>query len=152
MARLEKLAVTWNGLVKAFEKHVGDWKPPKLKTEVNYRDHLLAYLRDTLPQDTKVEREYRHLGTTLDLWVGWKGVFAPGELAFELKVNLKKKKTDYDRLVGQIEGINPRKNKTLVVLIGETDQGLLGRLKERYEEQIKSTTDVTLAIVQVVPG
>jgi hypothetical protein len=69
------------------------------------------------------------------------------ELAFELKVNLKKK-TDFDRLVGQIEGLEPRKNKVLVVLIGDTDPMYLGRLEAKYAEQMKRSP-ATLSIVQV---
>ena len=83
----------------------------------------------------------------MDLWLGWKGVIESDELAFELKLNLKKK-TDFDRLIGQIEGLEPRKNKVLVVLIGETDPALLGRVRDKYAEQIKASPP-TLAIVLV---
>ena len=49
-----------------------------------------------------------------------------------MKRNLRKK-SDYDRLVGQVEGLKPKKNKIFVVLIGDTDPALLGRLKEQFK-------------------
>ena len=150
MTRIEKLTVTMNGLLPVMTELVAKWSPPKLRSEIAYRDHLLAYVREAVPGDTKLEKEYRHRGTTMDLWLGWKGLLTTDELAFELKVNLKKK-TDYDRLVGQIEGLQPKSNKVLVVLIGETDPALLGRLKEHYAALLKPPTGTAtfLAIVLV---
>lgn len=150
MAKIEKLSVTLNGVLPVFTDFVKTWAPPKLKNEVAYRDHLLAYIRGAVPPETKVEREFRHRGTTMDIWVGWKGFLATDELAFELKLNLKKK-TDFDRLIGQIEGLEPTKNKTLLVLVGETDHALFGRIKEKYVQQLQplAGTSATLAIVTV---
>jgi hypothetical protein len=147
---ISKLAVTWEGLLSAVAGLVGQWKPPLLKNEVAYRDHLLSLIRSAVPPDTKVEKEYRHHGTTIDIWVRWVGLVLNGELALELKVNLKKK-TEFDRLVGQIESLSPETNAVLVVLIGETDQSLLGRLQEKYARFIKPAvgTSATLAIVTV---
>ena len=150
MAKIEKISVTVNGLLPVFTDLLKTWLPPKLKNEVAYRDHLLNYIREAVPPETKVEREFRHRGTTMDIWVGWKGFLSTDELAFELKLNLKRK-TDFDRLVGQIEGLEPAKNKTLLVLVGETDHALLGRIKEKYAAQLKPPvgTAVTFAIVTV---
>jgi hypothetical protein len=150
MAKIDKLAVSWNGLVPVISKTVSEWKPPKLKSEIAYRDDLMAYLRSVVPDDARVEREFRHRGTTMDLWLGWKGVLEKDELAFELKLNFKKK-TDFDRLIGQIEGLEPRKNKTLLVLIGETDLGLLGRIQEKYAEQLKSAPPLFSIILVPTP-
>jgi hypothetical protein len=149
MAKIDKLSVSFNGLLPVIAKAVGEWKPPLLKSEIAYRDDLMAFIRSIVPEDARVEREYRHRGTTMDLWLGWKGLMSSDEIAFELKLNFKKK-TDFDRLIGQIEGLEPRKNKTLLVLIGETDLGLLGRVQEKYSAQIKASTETpTLAIVLV---
>lgn len=54
-------------------------------------------------------------------------------------------------MVGQIEGLDPRRNKVLVVLIGETDRDLLGRLEAKYATQIRGDIDVdkSLGLVQV---
>jgi hypothetical protein len=55
---------------------------------------------------------------------------------FELKLNLTKK-NEFDRLVGQIEGLAPQENDVFVVLFGERDPALVGRLRERYGEDIE---------------
>ena len=150
MAKIEKLAVTMNGLLSVFADFLKTWSPPKLKNEIAYRDHLLAYIRESVPSDTKVEREFRHRGTTMDIWIGWKGFLSSDELAFELKLNLKKK-TDFDRLVGQIEGLDPGSNKILIVLVGESDHALLGRLNDKYLSKLKppTGTTATMAIASV---
>lgn len=148
---ISKLAVTWEGLLSAIVKLVRQWQPPQLKNEAAYRDHLLALIRNAVPADTKVEKEYRHYGTTIDIWIRWSGLLLNSELSLELKVNLKKK-TEFDRLVGQIESLNPEVNPVLVVLIGETDRALLGRLQEKYARFIKpplTATPATLAIVEI---
>jgi len=147
MAKIDNLAASLNGLLPVIEKIVCDWKPPKFKSEVSYRDNLLAHLREVLPDDAKVEKEFLHRGTTMDLWIGWKSVLGIDELAFRLKLNLKKK-SNFDRLIGQIEGLEPRNNKIMVVLIGDTDQAFLGRVRDKYVQQIKATAP-TLSIVLV---
>jgi hypothetical protein len=151
MAQLEKLSVGWHGLLPSLTKFVEQWRPPSLRGETKYRDHLLSALREAVPDDTKVEKEYRHRGTTIDVWLKWQGVFSSEEVAFELKVNLLRK-TDYDRLVGQLEGMEPAKYKTIVVLIGETDPSLLGRLKERYAKHLQDDITQTMSIVCVPAG
>lgn len=147
MSKIEKLTVSWNGLLPVMTKLVQDWRPPKLPSEANYRDHLFNVIRESVPADTKVEKEYRHRGTTMDLWLAWKGITESDEVAFELKVNLKRK-IDFDRLVGQIEGMEPKKYKVIVVLIGDTDSALLGRLKEKYGSLLEGL-EQTLSIVLV---
>src|SRR6185295_14837282 len=127
--KVNKASIGFNGLVSTLEELVKGWKPEPMATETGYSNALAAYLRAALPEDTRVEREYRHDGTTTDVGVIYKGILNDGEVFFELKRNLRKK-TDYDRLVGQIEGLQPRKNKIFVVLVGETDPALVGRLRE----------------------
>ncbi|MCG7755241.1 MAG: hypothetical protein LZF63_01080 [Nitrosomonas sp.] len=147
MRKIEKLSVTWSGLLPVIAKSLEEWRPPKQKSEIAYRDNLLFYMREILPEDANIEKEFRHRGTTMDLWLGWKGMIANDELAFELKINLKKK-SDFDRLIGQIEGLDPRKNKTVVVLIGNTDPTLLFRLKEKYRNEIEGNFP-TMAIITI---
>jgi hypothetical protein len=146
--QIRKLNVSWQGLLPAMTKFVTDWSPPKLRSEAQYRDHLLKQLRESLPSDAKLEKEYRHRGTTLDIWLGWTGLLSTDEVAFELKLNLCRK-TDYDRLVGQIEGLEPVRNKTIVVLIGNTDLSLLGRLRARYGKFTDEPLAQTMSIVCV---
>lgn len=137
MAKIEKLAVSFNGLMPPFVKLVEAWQPPVLKAETAYRDHLVDHIRAAVPEDARVEKEYRHRGTTMDIYVSWKGILQSDELAFELKKDLVKK-TDFDRLIGQIEGLDPAKNKLIVVLVGKTDKALLGRLREKYAKVLQT--------------
>ena len=106
------------------------WQPQTLPTELKYRDSLVGYLREKLPKE-KVEPEYRHLGTTTDIYVKQAGFFGSSEVFVELKRNLLQK-AQYDRLVGQIETLEPKKNPIVVILCGETNPTLLTRLRDRY--------------------
>jgi len=45
-----------------------NWKPGDLATEFDYHKSLEAFLREKFPK-ARVEREYRHNGTTADLFV-----------------------------------------------------------------------------------
>lgn len=150
MTNIGKLQVFWSGLVPAFESLLSDWNPPILKKEIDYRDHMFNFLLQSVPSDAHVEKEYRHRGTTTDLWVKWSGVFLKSELAIELKLNLKKK-AECDRLVGQLEALKPKQNPILLVLIGETDPMLLKRLKEKYDQPQLTSEPRNFAIVLVQP-
>ncbi len=147
MRKLDKIEVTLKGLVPALSGLIAEWKPPKLKNEVAYRNHLLESLRESLPIDVQLEKEYRHRGTTIDIWIGWKGVLFADEVAMELKVNLSKK-GEFDRLVGQIEGLDPKNNKTIVILIGDTEPSLFKRLEDKYKDQTDDLTE-TMSIIQI---
>ncbi len=131
--RVGKAIVGLNGLMTTLESLLKSWHPEAMPSEAGYSDALATYLRMSLPEDTRVEREYRHGGTTTDVGVLYTGIISNDQVFFELKRNLKKK-TDYDRLVGQVEGLKPRKNKLIVVLVGDTDDALLGRLREHCKE------------------
>jgi hypothetical protein len=140
MTRVSKLDITLGGLHSTIAGIVKDWRPGALKNEGAYSTALAAVLRGALPEDIRIEREYRHEGTTSDVGVLSKGFLSDNSVLIELKLNLRRK-TAYDRLVGQIEGLRPAKNKVLIVLVGETDPGLLGRLNEhlgRYNEILNS--------------
>jgi len=120
--------------MSAFEsvtKLVREWQPRLLPTELKYRDSLCALLRERL-RDAKVETEYRHSGTTIDIYVKLPGFFGPSEVFIELKRNLLHK-AQLDRLVGQIESLQPRKNAIVVVLCGEANPALVARFKEKYK-------------------
>ena len=119
MGRITKLNISVNGLLDCIEKVVNKWNPPILKNELAYSNDLAEFLRATLPEDAQIEREYRDKSTTADLWISHKGLMLKSEVFFEVKRNLKKK-SDYDRLVGQIQGLRPEKNNVFVVLVGDT--------------------------------
>jgi hypothetical protein len=68
--------------MSAFEnvlKLVKEWTPATLPTELKYRDSLAALLRERLG-DAKVETEYRHCGTTTDIYVKQSGFFGSSEV------------------------------------------------------------------------
>ena len=119
--------------MSAFEsaiKCIKQWQPNPLPTELKYRDSLIAHLRQQLKEAT-IEPEYRHCGTTADIYVKKKGFFGSSEVFVELKRNLTSK-SQLDRLVGQVESLQPKKNFIIVVLCGESNPTFLSRLQERY--------------------
>jgi hypothetical protein len=150
MERVSKLKIGLEGgFSETLERLVGEWKPPVLKTEPAYSNHLADYLRKVLPEDTRVEREYRHNGTTCDVGVFYSGVITDVDVMIEVKRNLQRK-SDYDRLVGQIEGLHPSKNRVAIVLVGDTDPALLGRLRAHCKPYMEEDWDDTRLRLVVV--
>src|SRR5260370_7061590 len=92
-----------------------EWQPQTLPSELKYRDSLITHLRERLRNAIKIESEYRHLGTTIDIYVKQSGFWRPSEVFVELKRNLLSK-GQLDRLVGQIESLKPEKNAITAVL------------------------------------
>jgi len=120
--------------MSAFEevdKLVREWQPLALPTEFQYRNALIVLLRERLKR-AKIEPEYRHKGTTIDIYVRQPGFLGSSEVFVELKRNLLQK-SQYDRLVGQIESLEPGKNAIVVVLCGETNPSLVTRFRDKYE-------------------
>jgi hypothetical protein len=109
---------------------IHQWQPDRLPKELKYRDSLADFLRARLPQAI-VEKEYRHSGTTSDLYVECTGFLRSSEVFIELKRNLQQK-NQLDRLVGQLESLKPSKHRIIVVLCGETKPELLTRLRLQY--------------------
>jgi hypothetical protein len=132
MTKISWAAVAWSGLSDALAQALKDWRPPLLETERAYQGALYGYLRKILPEDVPLEKEYRDRGTTCDLYLRWKGFLGETEVFLELKRDLKKK-GDFDRLMGQIQGLDPENRIVFVILIGDSDESLVGRLAERYE-------------------
>jgi hypothetical protein len=116
--------------IETVNKLIGEWQPAQLANELQYRNSLTALLRERLPK-AKIETEYRHNGTTIDIYAKEPGLFSSTEVFVELKRNLLHK-AQLDRLVGQIESLQPGKNAILVVLCGDTNPALVTRLKEKY--------------------
>lgn len=109
---------------------IHEWQPDRLPKELKYRDSLASFLRERLPQAI-VEKEYRHSGTTSDLYVECNGFLRSSEVFIELKRDLQQK-NQLDRLVGQLESLKPGKHRIIVVLCGETKPELLTRLRLQY--------------------
>jgi hypothetical protein len=116
--------------IETVNKLIGVWQPAQLANELQYRNSLTALLRERLPK-AKIETEYRHNGTTIDIYAKEPGLFSSTEVFVELKRNLLHK-AQLDRLVGQLESLQPGKNAILVVLCGDTNPALVTRLKEKY--------------------
>lgn len=131
MTKLTKASVAMNGFVPRLIELLKEWEPGLLTRELRYRDSLLQYITANVPSDCRVEKEYRHNGTTTDLFLKWSGFMFNEEVFIEVKMNMNKKPT-LDRLVGQLESLEPGKRNIVVVLVGETDAALLKRLKEKY--------------------
>jgi hypothetical protein len=112
-------------------KLVQEWQPEVLPTELKYRDSLIAFLRQRMNAETKIEPEYRHSGTTTDIYVQQFSLFGSSEVFVELKRNLTQK-AQLDRLIGQVECLQPKKNNVVIVLCGETNPALATRLKAQY--------------------
>ena len=128
---LDQRVLVW--LMSAFEsvvKVVKEWQPAALPSELKYRDSLTALLREWL-KDAKIEKEYRHAGTTTDIYVKESGFFGSTEVFIELKRDFLQK-AQFNRLVGQIEDLQPEKHNILVILCGETNPALVARFKENY--------------------
>jgi hypothetical protein len=121
--------------VSAFEsvtKLGKEWQPQVLPTELKYRDSFISFLRERLKDAKKIEPEYRHLGTTTDIYVEQPGFFGSSAVFVELKRNFNSK-AQLDRLVGQLESLEPKKNFIVVILCGEANPALVARLRERYK-------------------
>jgi hypothetical protein len=106
------------------------WQPDRFPKELKYRDSLANFLRERLPRAI-VEKEYRHSGTTSDLYVECNGFLRTSEVFIELKRDLLQK-NQLDRLIGQLESLKPSKHRIIVVLCGETKPELLTRLRLQY--------------------
>lgn len=147
MAKLDRDTVAFHGLLDALFIFVKAWRPGALPSERAYRDALFELLHAAKPDGCRVEREYRHEGTTADLYVHWVGYLFNAEVYFELKRDLRSK-SECDRLVGQLEGLKPDKHKILVVLCGKTDTALLDRVKQHFSMAINGP-DPQMAVLLV---
>ena len=146
MVLLTKTNVALAGLVPNLVDAIGKWAPEALHSELKYRDSLLSFLRSNIPPDCRIEREYRHNGTTTDIFLSWKGIIFDDEVFIELKRDLNKK-TVLDRLVGQIESLEPGKRSIVIVLVGQSDKSLVDRLKAKYAPFKDTQFDKPLAVV-----
>lgn len=136
MTRIGKIEIGWNGLLATLADHISAWRPATLEKETEYSRALATHLRQTLPVDTHVENEYRHLGETLDVYVKYSDVISNDEIFIEVKRRLNRK-SEFNRLVGQVTSLDPAKSKVLVVLIGNCDVELIGRLRLQFKQHLE---------------
>jgi hypothetical protein len=138
--------------MSAFEnvvRLIKEWQPEALPRELRYRDSLAAFLRERL-KGAQIEKEYRHVGTTIDIYVKQSGFLGSSEVFVELKRNLLRK-TELDRLVGQVESLQPGKNAVIILICGETDPALVARLRQKYKltEEYLHPTGFVLVVKEI---
>lgn len=129
MEKITKASVAWHGLLASVCHIINAWNPKELQSEREYRDSLASYIRESAP-DAHIECEYRHLGTTIDILVQWNGILSGDQVFIELKRNLTQK-AELNRLIGQIDDLQPEEHNIIVVLCGVTSPALLDRLKAK---------------------
>jgi hypothetical protein len=56
--RLSKAKIGFSGLLESICGRLDEWRPPALSTEAAYSNMLATLLRERLPEDSRVEREY----------------------------------------------------------------------------------------------
>lgn len=152
MPRITKIAVGWYGLLDTIAQCVSTWRPATQSKETAYTRLLAEHLRQNLPEDAHVESEYRHAGETLDLYVQYSGIISDDEVFIEVKRRLFRK-AEFNRLVGQISSL-PLKNKILLVLIGDCDIELIGRLRRQFKRRLNGKSAMildapTISVVRV---
>jgi hypothetical protein len=111
-------------------KLIKQWQPDDLPAEARYRDSLVEFLKEKLSRATIV-KEYRHNGTTTDIYVKRQGILGSSHVFVELKRNLRKK-SDLDRLMGQLRYLKPKSNYVIVVLCGDTEPAFVDLLRQEY--------------------
>ena len=80
LLKITKAHVVVSGFQEALLRLLKGWRPPPMQNEFEYRDSLYECLRAALPDDTAVEKEYRHGGTNSDLYVRWKSLREKGQV------------------------------------------------------------------------
>ena len=132
LPRVAGVDLAQHGIRASLHTLMESCKLPNMSKELEYSNALANYLRSALPEDARVEREYRHEGTTCDIYIAYQSE----EVFLEVKWRLARK-ADYDRLIGQVEGLKPKKNNVVVVLIGDTNEQLLCRLHAYFAGQVR---------------
>lgn len=132
--KITKATVAWADLLPSVVRAVEEWQPGTLTSERGYRDSLVEHLRQCAP-DARLETEYRDHGTTADIYLKWQGIISTGELYIEIKKDLRSK-SEFDRLLGQIETLNPLERQLILVLCGDTKLDFVDRLRERYSAHL----------------
>jgi hypothetical protein len=150
MTQITKASVAWDGILANIYRLIDDWNPEEFEREREYRDSLAAYLRECAPS-ARIECEYRHLGTTIDIYVELDGFLGTHRVLIELKRNLTVK-AEYNRLVGQIEDMVPAKHNIVIALCGDTSAGLFDRLKATYKTSVYPEPNVAIVCKKSNPS
>jgi hypothetical protein len=138
--------VTWHGFQAELLHTLEYWQPSAQRTERAYRDDLVRFLREQLPT-ARVEREWRHNGTTADVFVRWMGLVQTHDTYFELKRNLTSK-PEFNRLVGQVDDLDPTQHRVFIVVCGRSDERFVSRLREKYARVSCDGWDSTCVVLE----
>jgi hypothetical protein len=134
--KLNRLIYFWAmGVISDVLDHLNGWEPKGCKNELEYHASLEAFLRSKCP-DAHIEREYRHNGTTADMMLMRSALMGKVAILFEVKRDLVKK-TEFDRLVGQVMALGAGTYNIMVVLVGRTDPKYVSRFVETFAEHMK---------------
>lgn len=134
MSALSGVDVFFAGIVLAVRQLLEEWTPGELDSEKKHQESLFRFLQEQLP-DCMIRREYPDGGAVVDLYLKRKGFFGTEELFFELKHDLSDK-AEFNRLVGQLMDMEPKRRKIVVVLCGKTDRSMVQRLREHFKDYL----------------
>lgn len=134
MSGLNGASIILCGFIPAIQQLLEGWRPGGLSSEREYQESLFNFLEEQLP-GCLVQREYYEAGSVIDIYLKRKGWFGSDEAFFELKYNLSGK-PEFNRLIGQLVDMEPRKRKIIVVLCGTTERAMLQRLREHFKDYL----------------
>lgn len=132
MGNLGGLDLFLNGIVSAIGRLLARWEPGEFENEKKYQESLFNFLSEALPS-CLIRREYPEGGAIIDLYLRRSGFFGRDEVFFEVKKELSSK-AEFNRLVGQLMDMEPKRRKIIVVLCGKTDPSYVHRLKGHFKE------------------
>lgn len=104
---------------------IESWRPRRCESEKEYENSLYDFLHDKLPS-VQIARQSGLGRTRADLVVG------KGEVIIELKNNFNTPSKLYT-LIGQIEEYRRNRAHIFIVLVGESEKGILKQLEDRTE-------------------
>lgn len=116
----------FNSLFNDVIDQIYDWSPKKFNNENQYRDNLLAFLRERLNQASFFS--YGKILITPEHGRGLCDVCVGGKIGIELKKDLNNK-AKVDRLLGQIQRYRKEYEDLVIVLVGRTNLNSLDDLK-----------------------
>jgi hypothetical protein len=134
MTRISKASVVWDGLVDNLRRAIKSWSPASLGREIEYRDSLTSHLGHCAP-GARIQKEYHHLSTISDIYFEFDGFLNTANAFIEVRYNLLQE-SQLDRLIGQIENLQARKHRIIIVFCGNTEPMLLRKLKAQYKNQL----------------
>ena len=134
MSAIGGVDVFFSGLVLSIRQLLTKWEPGELDSERKYQESLFNFLQTQLP-DCIVRREYAEGGSIVDIYLKRTGFWGTDEVFFELKHDLSDK-PEFNRLVGQLMDMEPKRRKIIVVLCGKTDRSMLQRLHEYFKDHM----------------